>query len=111
MEKLSGEKIYKLCKKYGKINQISEPITNIYLSEFEYDLLKILQGAEITKRRYKLDGGSLDVFPEASEIAPVFEIEFASEDDAQNYVPPEFVTIEITGNDALSGASLARGRA
>ncbi len=111
MEKLSGEKIYKLCKKYGKINVISEPITNIYLSELEYNLLKILPGAKITKRRYKLAGGNLDVFPEESKIAPVFEIEFASEDDAQNYVPPEFVTIEITGNDALSGASLARGRA
>jgi CYTH domain-containing protein len=110
MEKPSGEKTYKLCKKYGKTNSISEPIVNIYLNKSEYELMKDFCGAEITKKRYKIAGGSLDIFSEETKIPPVFEVEFASEDAARAYTPPEFVTEEITDDPALTGLALARGR-
>jgi CYTH domain-containing protein len=102
-----GETVYKFCKKYGKRTALSEPITNLYLSEAEHRLLSALQGQAVCKRRYPLAGGSVDVYPGPDSVA-IFEIEFASEDEARRYTPPQFVGREITGDVAYSGAALAQ---
>lgn len=103
----NGDVVYKLCKKYGKTSALSQPITNLYLDEAEYALLCQLEGVVLKKRRYELCGGSLDVFVEPSTSFAVFEREFATEQAAQAYAPPDFVGEEITDDDRYSGYMLA----
>lgn len=97
---------YKLCKKYGKQTPLSEPITNLYLSEGEYALLAALPGKRIQKRRYKIEGGSLDVFELPADAPAIFEKEFPSEAEASAYTPPVFVGKEVTADSAYTCASL-----
>lgn len=101
--------VFKLCKKYGKSIGPSEAITNLYLTEAEYTLLRsALDGQRVWKVRHAVAGGSLDLYSGETSLA-VFEIEFDSEDAAAAYVPPDFVGVEVTADPTYSGAALAGG--
>jgi CYTH domain-containing protein len=108
LRKVSGpnEVIFKLGKKYGKRTALSEPMTNLYLTENEYRRLATLPGHHTRKRRYSLQRGSLDVYFEPNEDLAVYEVEFDDEQSAAEFKPPSFVTREITNESAFSGASL-----
>jgi CYTH domain-containing protein len=111
----SGNAVFKLGKKYGKQSALSEPITSLYLSEDEYRQLAGLPGCAVSKRRYTIAGGSLDVYqtPNASSMifdhagCMIFELEFDDDAAAGRFRPPPFVTREITGDPAFSGFALA----
>jgi adenylate cyclase len=103
-----GKIIFKLGKKYGKRTVLGEPITNLYLTELEYKCLCTLPGDRACKRRYTLDRGVLDVYVEPHENLTVFEVEFADEESALNFLPPRFATREITNDLRFSGAALAK---
>jgi CYTH domain-containing protein len=105
VENPSGETVYKFCKKYGKASALSEPTTNLYLSEAEYRVLAQIAGWMACKRRYGIAGGALDLYAH-SEFA-VFEVEFQSEAEAEQYAPPSFVREEVTNNTFYSWAELA----
>jgi hypothetical protein len=107
MKTQSGHVSYKLCKKYERTSPCSQPITNIYLTATEYDLLCKMQGDRVCKRRYSVAEGSVDVYPTGLAI---FEIEFESEDLAQAYSPPGFAIEDITDNVSYSGAGIAKTR-
>ena len=100
---------FKLGKKYGWCGPFSEPITNVYLTEREYECLSGLPGERTCKRRYSLSGGSLDVYLEPVGGIAVFEIEFRDERSAAIYQPPSFAIREITRDAAFTGAVLAAG--
>jgi CYTH domain-containing protein len=106
-----AEITFKLAKKYGRCGPFSEPITNLYLTEQEYERLSGLPGERARKRRYSVSGGSLDVYLEPVAGLAVFEIEFRDERTAELYEPPSFAMREITHDAALTGAALAAGRA
>lgn len=107
----AGELTFKLGKKYGKRTTLSEPITNLYLTEREYQRLSVLPGARTRKRRYALAAGAIDVYAAPNEGLAVFEVEFEDERSARDFAPPSFVTREITDESAFSGASLAESGA
>jgi hypothetical protein len=102
--------VFKLCKKYGKHTPLSEPITNLYLTEVEYQHFADLPGRRTCKRRYALPCGSLDVYVEPCSGLAIFEVEFVDESVASAFEPPSFVTNEITNDPAFSGASIAARR-
>lgn len=103
----AGTAVFKLCKKYGKSSTLSEAMTNLYLTGTEHALLRAcLKGTMSVKRRYSIEGGSIDVYGGGEQVA-VFELEFASEAEAAAYVPPAFAVAEITGDPRYSGAALA----
>ena len=104
----ADEVTYKLGKKYGKRSGLSEPITNLYLTEHEYGQLRSLPGSRARKHRYALGVGALDVYLEPCPGLAIYEVEFADERSARDYRPPAFVTREITAEEAFSGLSLAR---
>jgi len=104
-----GNSQYKLGKKYGRSSGLEEPITNLYLSQEEYDAFSKLEGNVVRKRRYRLHEGILD-FYHATGLA-IFEVEFQSEHQATAYHPPAFAQEEITHNEHYSGAALAACRA
>jgi CYTH domain-containing protein len=106
----SGAATYKLGKKYGKSTRLSEPVVSIYLGEDEHDVLSRLPGTVASKERYALLGGSLDVYRSPRPGFAVFEVEFATEDEARVYAPPGFTREEITGNERYSGFALSDGQ-
>jgi CYTH domain-containing protein len=99
---------YKLGKKYGDHQNYSESITNIYLSSEEYELLRQFAGVEVTKTRYRIAGGSLDIYTD-DRRPMIFSVEFRSETEAMEYQPPEFLLDEVTDNQEYSGYVLAVG--
>jgi CYTH domain-containing protein len=106
-----GDEItFKLGKKYGKRTPLSEPTTNLYLTEDEYRQLSSLPGSRTRKQRYALGEGGLDVYLEPCAGLAVFEVEFPNERAAHEYQPPSFATREITAESAFAGVSVA-GRA
>jgi CYTH domain-containing protein len=100
--------VFKLGKKYGKTSDVSQPITNLYIDAQEYTTLAKLDAVVASKRRYSLQGGSLDVYVAPNAGFAVFEVEFASEEVAKHYTPPGFVGEEITGDTRYSGYALTK---
>jgi len=103
----AGEVAYKLGKKYGKRDGVSEPVATLYLTLEEYRVFAALAGRRASKTRYDLAGGSLDVYSSPQPGLTVFEVEFETAEDARSYQPPHFVRDEITGNPRFCGAALA----
>jgi CYTH domain-containing protein len=104
------QETFKLGKKYGKRTVLSEPITNLYLTENEYQSFCMLSGDRVRKRRYTIAEGKLDVYLEPHSGLAIFEIEFVDEKSAKLYVPPSFVTHEITNDSLFNGQVLAQNR-
>lgn len=103
-----GRVEFKLCKKYGRTDKLSEPITNLYLTEDEYLVLRgQLIGTSVEKCRYDVESGSLDVYSGATESVMVFSVEFDSTEAAERYAPPYFVSVEVSSDPHYSGATLA----
>ena len=100
-----GSSIFKFCRKYGDRQGPSESITNLYLDEAEYDLLAGLPGVRVCKHRHRLAAGAIDVY--GDRALHIFEIEFDALEVAMHYTPPDFVSREITGDEAYSGLALA----
>lgn len=109
LRKMTSEQTleYKLCKKYGKTDDYSEPICNFYLNQSEYDLLNTLPGSRIVKRRYTWTAGSIDLYLQPELEFAIFEIEFENLHAAENFSPPDFVRQEISNHSAYSGQHLA----
>lgn len=107
MDDGKGGVVFKLCRKYGKTSPLSEPITNLYLTEAEYRLLSRLDGREVRKRRYATHGGSIDIYG-GDPVVAIYEREFATEAEAVAFVPPDFVGEEVTGDASRDGAAMAR---
>lgn len=91
-----GRTTYKFGIKYGKSARGVQPVTNLYLGKAEYEALAAAGGLRVSKRRYLIAGGCLDVFDIPAGTPAYFEVEFGSEQEAQAYEPPPFVTEEIT---------------
>lgn len=102
-----GERVYKLCKKYGAPAGEAEPITNLYLTAEEHATLARLPGARLRKRRYAVDGVSLDVFEGALDGLMIAEAEAQSAEAIAARVFPAWCGREITGETRYSGAVLA----
>lgn len=102
-----GLTVFKLCKKYGRSGPCSEPITNLYLDAGEHALLRALPGVRSRKRRYRVSGGSLDVYERPHAGLAIFEREFPDEEAAGAYEPPRFARREVTGEPGYAGAILA----
>lgn len=102
-----GTQVYKLGKKYKPESGTFERVVSIYLTADEYDVLSELPGRSCLKRRYALEGGSLDIYVMPAHPFAIFECEFASEEAATEYEPPPFATKEVTTDSHYTGFALA----
>lgn len=102
--------VFKLGKKYGRALDGSEPITNIYLTEAEYAVMSRLPGYAVSKRRYAMGDGALDVYGQPVSLA-IFEREFCSAADAAACATPPFAIEEVTRRQEYSGFALAMAAA
>ena len=91
---------YKLCKKYGKCTEISEPITNLYLTKEEYELLSVLPGRTLVRQRftYLVQDVVFCINVVVGKDVPIIvEAEFTSETEARECEPPPFCTEDVSG--------------
>lgn len=106
--------VYKLGKKYGAIGAYEEPIVNIYLSAAEYDLLRVLPGHDLVKRRYRFEhaGHVFAIDEHGGVLAGLYlcEREAALVADLLAVPFPPFAGRDVTGDARFSGASLARAQ-
>lgn len=84
------------------------PIATLYLAEAEQPTFAGLPGARLVKRRYALDGASVDLFEGALDGLALAEIEGQSRDAALALAPPAWAGREVTEDPFLTGWSLAR---
>jgi CYTH domain-containing protein len=82
-------------------------ITNIYLSAAEYELLRVLPGREVRKRRHHLGRYSIDVFEGDLAGLILAEAGFTSEDEMRAHPLPEFAVREVSEDVRYTGGRLA----
>jgi len=109
-----NENIYKLTQKYrsGTQNAYETTITNIYLTETEYNFLKPLEAKMIRKRRYPYSAQnhnfSIDVFEGLHQGLILAEMEFEQKAEVDEFLLPSFVFKEVTEDLFFSGGNLVR---
>lgn len=108
----NSEKIsYKLCKKYGKLNDFSEPITNIYLTKQEFEIFDLQAGNKLCKTRYYYPYFSntfaIDEIKIDNKTLYLLELEVKKISDFENLKLPNFIIEEVTLNEKYNGNNLA----
>ena len=100
---------YKLCKKYGKVSKIQEPVTNIYLTEDEYKLFAGIEANVLKKMkyRYKFEGTAFDINVFSDSNTVIAEAEFSSETQAIECELPKFIGEEVSSQIEYESASIA----
>lgn len=107
----SGEREFKLAKKYAPDNPLIGPMTNLYLSAQEYDVLSRLPGARISKRRHKVAGFVVDVFEGPLQGLITAECEADNRMAAMAVEIPAWCVREVTTELAYTGGALAQAQA
>ncbi len=101
------ETIYKLGKKYEPETLGNHHVVSTYLSEAEYKVFASLPARIARKQRFTVSGGALDVYEQPNPGLRIFEVEFSSAEEAENYAPPHGFGQEVTNAFAYTGHSLA----
>jgi len=85
-------------------------ITNIYLTEYEYEVLSVFEANELRKNRYPYEHAgrrySVDVFLGQLLGLVLAETEFATEEEMRALEAPPFAAREVTGEEMFTGARL-----
>ena len=107
-----GETKWKLTKKYDCADARARPIVTTYLTEPEYELLRVLPARELVKRRlhFRHRGAywSLDVFGGALSGLELVECEAPGEAQLTKLEPPDWVLREVTDWPHWQGGAIAR---
>ena len=108
LRKVSGPTtVFKLGKKYDSSTDGAEQVVSVYLAEEEHDILASLPHHLARKRRYSIAGGSIDQYLHPRRDLFVFEVEFQTLSEAEAFLPPAFVDLEVTGDPRYSGFAIA----
>ena len=85
-------------------------VTNIYLSQYEYEVLSVFEGNELRKNRYPYEhegrAYSVDVFLGDLRGLVLAETDFATDEEMRNFTPPPFAALDVTDDEFFTGASL-----
>ena len=103
---------FKLCKKYGALQDGVEPIVNIYLSECEFATLANLPGHLIEKVRFRSQEGAvifaIDIFGGPLNGLIVAEAEGETWQDLLTFDEPGWFAREVTSDPFFQGGNLCR---
>lgn len=85
-------------------------ITNIYLTQYEYEMLSVFEGNEIRKNRYPYEhegrAFSIDVFLGALHGLILAETDFETDEEMSNFTLPSFATLDVTNDVMFTGGHL-----
>lgn len=107
----TGEKDFKLAKKYAPDDPLIGPMTNLYLSAEEYAVLSKLPGERISKLRHKLGAFVVDVFEGPLEGLITAECEATNRMAAMAVDIPAWCVREVTTELEYTGGELAQAQA
>lgn len=103
----TGEREFKLAKKYAPDDPLIGPMTNLYLSAEEYEVLSKLPGERISKLRHKLGAFVVDVFEGPLDGLITAECEASNRMAAMAVDIPPWCVREVTTELAYTGGQLA----
>jgi CYTH domain-containing protein len=112
MRLASGEQVYKFAQKYQAAHQdeTQTTITNLYLSEAEYQRLAQLGGKQLVKTRYRYTYQDreygIDVFEGELAGLVLAETECASREEVQKLSKPDFALEDVTADPFFKGGNL-----
>jgi CYTH domain-containing protein len=113
MESVFGnENIYKLTQKYRSETQSAyeTTLTNVYLTEAEYNLFEALEARILKKKRYPYTvqnhSFSIDVFEGRHQGLILAEMELEKKEAADEFVLPSFVFKDVTDDPFFTGGNL-----
>jgi CYTH domain-containing protein len=106
-ELATGEKTFKLAKKYAPDNPLIGPMANLYLTEEEHAVMDRLPGARLSKLRYRVGGFTIDVFEGALKGLVTAECEATNRMAAMRFEIPDWCIREVTSEVAYTGGNLA----
>jgi CYTH domain-containing protein len=85
-------------------------VTNIYLTQYEYEQLAVFEGNEIRKNRYPYEhegrAYAVDVFLGALWGLVLAETDFTTDEELRAFTPPPFVVREVTDDELFTGGRL-----
>jgi len=85
-------------------------ITNLYLTQYEYEVLSVFEANEIRKNRYPYEcegrAYSVDVFLGALHGLVLAETDFETDEDLNAFSPPPFATLDVTKDELFTGGKL-----
>lgn len=106
----TGVRDLKFCKKYPGGDPVSGPITNLYLTEAEHQLLSALPARTIVKRRYRLPHGGrsfgIDLFGGELSGLMLCEAEAEGREAIMALAFPPWAVREVTDDPFFSGGNL-----
>ena len=107
----SGERVWKLTKKYDVADPLARPIVTAYLSEGEHAAFTALAADQLSKRRYDIDVDgvtwSLDRFEGSLDGLELAEIEMPADAQLRALLAPAWAGTEVTLDGLYEGGSLA----
>lgn len=106
----TGDKEFKLAKKYAPDNPLIGPMTNLYLSAEEHAALSGLPGARLSKLRHKIGAFTVDTFEGPLAGLVLAECEASNRMAAMRFDVPGWCMREVTSEMAFTGWSLAQGQ-
>jgi hypothetical protein len=107
----TGEKEFKLAKKYAPDDPLIGPMTNLYLSADEHAVLNVLPGARLAKRRHKIASFTVDTFEGPLEGLALAECEASNRMAAMRFDVPPWCVREVTSEPDYTGWRLAQAQA
>jgi CYTH domain-containing protein len=85
-------------------------ITNIYLTQYEYEVFAVFEGNEIRKNRYPFEHEgrtfSIDVFLGALWGLILAETSFETDEEMDAFAMPPFAVMDVTRDEMFTGARL-----
>ncbi len=85
-------------------------ITNLYLTQYEYEVLAVFEANEIRKNRYPYEHAnraySIDVFLGALHGLILAETDFQTDEESRAFPLPSFAAFDVTNDEIFSGGKL-----
>ncbi len=85
-------------------------ITNIYLTQTEYEVFSVFEADEIRKNRYPYEhegrAYSVDVFLGGLHGLLLAETDFATDEEMRDFSPPPFAALDVTNDEMFTGGRL-----
>jgi CYTH domain-containing protein len=103
----AGNQSLKLTKKYECTDPLARPIVTSYLTAEEYSVFAALEAKPLSKRRYKVDGFSIDCFEGELAGMELAEIEWSDDEGLRALHPPIWATAEVSNDPKYQGGTLA----
>lgn len=102
----TGQSSLKLTKKYECSDPLARPIVTAYLTEQEFEVFAKLDARTLAKKRYSVEGFSVDQFVGALDGLELVEIERSDDQMLRDLHPPVWAAAEVSNDPRYQGGTL-----